>query len=423
MPPKMEQPKQYTPEEIAELEKSRTASDKALGDGGADFVFNESGEKKNLLITKVQKEEIHHDFGKGVEEKTKEEENRVKCEDFLSNWSEKFRDNENIPDEDLLKIARDANKLWRSEFSDDEKYYEASKQLVIENEKSPYVNEEKLKLYEILGGTTRGKLEADKSFIEHKLFSSEENKESESGEIVAEKYGSRLEAVGEKIGGGKKEIPTTIRKRENEDQGRLTELRKELGIKTGGTRIETKKEGMLSAVEKFEEIKKEDQELEKRMEEVKQRVLELSPKGEGYRWTEKLKKDYDALKSKLLWNNRLFNEINSKLWDKRFENQNFDEFEKKFKKELDESVVKISEKVTKDNIKYGAKIKIDGKECYFGYINRENGLLYVSEKRIGKSNNAFGGYDIREINNIEKIKTSFLEKTKGMLGDIKDSFW
>lgn len=64
------------------------------------------------------------------------------------------------------------------------------------------------------------------------------------GTAEAKEESGRLEVVGEKIGGGKKEIPTTIMERENEDQGRLMEIRKELGIKTGGTRIEAKEEGM-----------------------------------------------------------------------------------------------------------------------------------------------------------------------------------
>lgn len=55
---KMEQPRHNTLEEMAQLEKSRTASDKALGDGEADFVFNESGEKKNLLVTERQKDHL-----------------------------------------------------------------------------------------------------------------------------------------------------------------------------------------------------------------------------------------------------------------------------------------------------------------------------------------------------------------------------
>ena len=49
MEPKFEQPKQYTPEEIAGLEKSRTISDAELLKGGAQYSVNEKGEKENLL--------------------------------------------------------------------------------------------------------------------------------------------------------------------------------------------------------------------------------------------------------------------------------------------------------------------------------------------------------------------------------------
>ena len=55
MEPKFE-PKQYTPEEIANLEKSRTISDAELLKKGAEFSINEKGEKENLLTTEKQKE-------------------------------------------------------------------------------------------------------------------------------------------------------------------------------------------------------------------------------------------------------------------------------------------------------------------------------------------------------------------------------
>lgn len=59
----MEQPKQYTPEEIAELEKSRTISDaNLLEDNKAGYVINEKEEKENLLVTEEQKSEIRGDF-------------------------------------------------------------------------------------------------------------------------------------------------------------------------------------------------------------------------------------------------------------------------------------------------------------------------------------------------------------------------
>lgn len=55
MEPKFEQPKQYTSEEIAEMEKSRTISDAELLIGGAEYSINEKGEKENLLVTEKQK--------------------------------------------------------------------------------------------------------------------------------------------------------------------------------------------------------------------------------------------------------------------------------------------------------------------------------------------------------------------------------
>lgn len=49
----MAQPKQYTPEEMAELEKSRTISDAELLKGGAEYEVDENGGKK-LRVTKEQ---------------------------------------------------------------------------------------------------------------------------------------------------------------------------------------------------------------------------------------------------------------------------------------------------------------------------------------------------------------------------------
>jgi len=119
----------------------------------------------------------------GSVEELKTEQNAEKCEAFLDNWHEKFRNNENMSDEELLGFAREGQKLWHLEFSDDELYYEARKQLDLEEEKSPYVTEEKLKLFEVLGNTARGKLWANKGFIEHKLLSGEKSENNEEVEI------------------------------------------------------------------------------------------------------------------------------------------------------------------------------------------------------------------------------------------------
>lgn len=56
MKPKFEQPKQYTPEQIAEMEKSRTISDAELLGGGAEYVVDEKGEKS--METTVEQKQI-----------------------------------------------------------------------------------------------------------------------------------------------------------------------------------------------------------------------------------------------------------------------------------------------------------------------------------------------------------------------------
>ncbi|KKU81895.1 MAG: hypothetical protein UY07_C0007G0049 [Parcubacteria group bacterium GW2011_GWA1_47_8] len=57
MEPKFE-PKQYTSEEIANLEKSRTISDAELLKGGAEYSVDEKGEKENLLVEDKIKESL-----------------------------------------------------------------------------------------------------------------------------------------------------------------------------------------------------------------------------------------------------------------------------------------------------------------------------------------------------------------------------
>lgn len=71
----MEQPKQYTPEEIAEFEKSRTISDAELLKGGAEYAVNEDGEKR-LVSTKKQTKEFEQEF--------KEEERREEIGNYFS---------------------------------------------------------------------------------------------------------------------------------------------------------------------------------------------------------------------------------------------------------------------------------------------------------------------------------------------------
>ena len=52
------EPKQYTPEEIAQLEKSRTISDAKLLKDGAEYSVNEKGDKA-IILTEEQKKALH----------------------------------------------------------------------------------------------------------------------------------------------------------------------------------------------------------------------------------------------------------------------------------------------------------------------------------------------------------------------------
>jgi len=60
-------PTQYTPEEIAQLEKSREISDSELLKGGAEYVVGDNGEKAVLLVTEEQKESIHSNLNHCIE--------------------------------------------------------------------------------------------------------------------------------------------------------------------------------------------------------------------------------------------------------------------------------------------------------------------------------------------------------------------
>lgn len=71
-----ENPTQYTPEQMAELEKSRAISDGGLLEEGAEYTFNEKGERA-LIATQEQKDSIdsRHSYNaiRGLsEEETKE---------------------------------------------------------------------------------------------------------------------------------------------------------------------------------------------------------------------------------------------------------------------------------------------------------------------------------------------------------------
>ena len=71
-----ENPKQYTPEEIAQLEKSRTISDSRLLKEGAEYSLNEKGEKV-LIPSQEQKDSIHsrhsYDAVRGLDDKETKE--------------------------------------------------------------------------------------------------------------------------------------------------------------------------------------------------------------------------------------------------------------------------------------------------------------------------------------------------------------
>lgn len=98
MEPKMEHPKQYTPEEIAQLEKSRTISDAELLKGGAEYLVDEKGEKTGLDITTIQEKDRSHslqspEYQEEIKKKGEDFVNKLmgRVDDILSNYNEATR--------------------------------------------------------------------------------------------------------------------------------------------------------------------------------------------------------------------------------------------------------------------------------------------------------------------------------------------
>ena len=95
MEPKFEQPKQYTPEEIANLEKSRTISDAELLKGGAEYLIEESSDKK-LIVAELNTKDIAWDhetkeLRKHFLEEAREDTKRI--QDILNKEEIKLGDN------------------------------------------------------------------------------------------------------------------------------------------------------------------------------------------------------------------------------------------------------------------------------------------------------------------------------------------
>lgn len=81
-----EQPKQYTPEEIAEMEKTRTISDAELLKEGAKYVVDEKGEKR-LEPTGLQKNLMYGNY----EDEKKEEDLKQKRLENIERFKETLK--------------------------------------------------------------------------------------------------------------------------------------------------------------------------------------------------------------------------------------------------------------------------------------------------------------------------------------------
>ncbi len=102
-----EQPKQYTPEEIARLEKSRTISDAELLKGGAEYIIDENKERV-LLVGKSQNEDLIKEHRIEQEEKTTEELCQ-KIEDF-------FKSNRVKEGDSISMILKDGHRYFYGDF-------------------------------------------------------------------------------------------------------------------------------------------------------------------------------------------------------------------------------------------------------------------------------------------------------------------
>ncbi|OHA79291.1 MAG: hypothetical protein A2747_02510 [Candidatus Yonathbacteria bacterium RIFCSPHIGHO2_01_FULL_44_41] len=93
MEPKFE-PKQYTLEEIAEMEKSRTISDANLLIKGAEYFFDKKGEKK-LDATNMQEEYLEYEKILNESKNLSKEENISRIEKLFSSAISKAKEHNN----------------------------------------------------------------------------------------------------------------------------------------------------------------------------------------------------------------------------------------------------------------------------------------------------------------------------------------
>ncbi|MBI4692117.1 MAG: hypothetical protein HY773_01605 [Candidatus Terrybacteria bacterium] len=187
--------------------------------------------------------------------------------------------------------------------------------------------------------------------------------------------------------------------------------------------------------EKIQELKNKDIKIGEEITRLNEEGLKLGREKYGYdvvEWTGKTEQEINELIRQSNWNNRLLNELYSKshiieLEPERepsraysqelIEKLNFDSYENfvsGFKKELGEKISELSDEFERQSIDRNDKIKIDLKnfgpeEVYFSHIDAEQGLLYFSSPKI-KESNVLSAIDVRDIEQIKKLKGNFWDK-------------
>ena len=129
-------------------------------------------------------------------EKTAEE-NTEKCKAFLDELDAK--DIDNLSDEELLRYAREAQRLLDQKFSDDEEWINLEKQWDAETEKTPYITKEMEAIAEKMVATARGRLKPIKNYLELRLLNPKHDTDQKDEMAKLEEIAEEVKDKGKKM--------------------------------------------------------------------------------------------------------------------------------------------------------------------------------------------------------------------------------
>jgi hypothetical protein len=169
---------------------------------------------------------------------------------------------------------------------------------------------------------------------------------------------------------------------------------------------------------------------EREIAELNQAGLERGKRKYGFEaveWTPESRQRVDELSRQIRRTSQLFNEIELKVQEvrqalfdgadqkgldtviERLNLNDYDKFVSEFQREIGEGVAKLLNTISDQNIRRNDKVRIwyvgpnsYEEEAYFSHVDAEIGFVYVSQKKIGNSNVALGGIDVRKVEKIER---------------------